>query len=629
MSDNPVEPPQPPALLEPTPAERASPARLLWAVPVAYAAGAGLHAAALASQGASNLPRAYAQGWTFAWMAGLVWAAATALAAAPLLTALTQEARATVLRRVGTLVVCLGVVAVAAPMWSTHGAHLTLAVAAWLFALPLALGLTRLPPSAEKLLAWRWLPHAAGAGVGGWYFVVSYLRHAWFGSGSRDMGLFLQSVWLLSRFKSPNNTIMGMHAFGDHMEFIDLLVAPLMWVWPDAGALLLVQALLAGSGAIPLFRMAAARAGTPVAGLLAAGAYLVAHQVVSGIMFDWNPTTLALGLLPWAVEAALHKAWRRMAVVLVLVALCKENLLLYVTGFGIWLAVLKAPPRIWLTTTVAPLVAFVIEMKFIFPLFRADGFRHFYYGDVGTDFLDVAVNMLQSPARGLTVLFNPPQKATGVLLPFSATAGLALLEPGALVPLLPGVLERYWSNFQNSWWGHHYGGPTHALALCAAVLGAARVGPWLGNVLGGAAHAARLWPYAALLAASVGTAFFGPWGAADLFVLHKPYHPSAEDRTTMANAVASIPDGASVAAQNYLVAHLAAREHIYLLEHAQQADYVAMTPTTNPWPYDRGYHDRLAQQLLGQGWRVHFCQGNSVVLSRTPGDSTACPALGR
>jgi hypothetical protein len=240
--------------------------------------------------------------------------------------------------------------------------------------------------------------------------------------------------------------------------------------------------------------------------------------------------------------------------------------------------------------------------------------------------------MLQSPARGLATLFTPGQKATGVLLPFSATAGLALLAPQALLPLLPGILERYWSNFQNSWWGHHYGGPTHALALCAAVLGGARLGDVLQRVhtIPAALHrAARLLPLCALLCASVGTAFLGPWGAADLLVLRKPYHPSVEDRETMAAAVRSVPDGASVAAQNYLVAHLAARPSIYLLEHAQQADYVAMTPTTNPWPYDRGYHDRLAQQLLGQGWRVHFCQGNSFVLSRTPGENQPCPALGR
>jgi hypothetical protein len=36
--------------------------------------------------------------------------------------------------------------------------------------------------------------------------------------------------------------VMGMHAFADHLELIDLLAAPLQWVWPSAASLLLFQA---------------------------------------------------------------------------------------------------------------------------------------------------------------------------------------------------------------------------------------------------------------------------------------------------------------------------------------------------------------------------------------------------
>ena len=44
------------------------------------------------------------------------------------------------------------------------------------------------------------------------FFVQSYRRHLWFGSGGKDLGLFHQSVWLLSQFETPHNTVMGMHA---------------------------------------------------------------------------------------------------------------------------------------------------------------------------------------------------------------------------------------------------------------------------------------------------------------------------------------------------------------------------------------------------------------------------------
>jgi uncharacterized membrane protein len=553
--------------------------------------------------------------------------AARRLVAAPVLSALAPGVLAAVASWcTGALVLALA---------CGHGAHVLIPASAAALAIPVALLLTSARGVTDRVLAHRWLPWLAGALCAGWYFTVSYTRHAHFGSGSRDMGLFLQSVWLLSRFTSPENTVMGMNAFADHMELVDVLVAPLMWVWADAGALLLVQAVAAGLGAVPVWRMAASRLGSPASGALAAAAYFLSYEIANGVQFDWNPTTVSLGLFPWAVEAALSGRWRRMALFLVAVGLCKENLLLYVGGLGLMLAVTGAPRRVVVATVVLPAMAFAVEMKLLFPLFREGGFRHFYFTDLGTDFLDVALNLLRTPARALSVLFTPGQKVDGLLLPFTSTAFLGLLAPSSLLPMLPGILERFGSTFSNSWWGHHYGGPTHALAVCGAILGGARLRARLVARPALAApaaeplrHAAGLWPAVTLLLATV-LVDGGPWGATDLFVLRKPYHPSVGDRATMRAAVDSVPPAVSVAAQNYLVAHLATRPRIYMLEHARRADYVAMTPTTNPWPHDRGYHDRLAQDLLREGWRVHFCRGNSFVLSRTPGESVPCPVLGR
>lgn len=501
-------------------------------------------------------------------------------------------------------------------------------------ALPVAVWLSRVTGGFSHVLSHPAAPWVAGACCAAWYFTVSYLRHAWFGSGSRDMGLFLQSVWLLSQGASPQNTVMGMHAFADHMEFVDLLVAPVLWLWSDAGALLLVQALVAGSGAVPVYRMATEKLGSAWAGVAGAAAYFLSYEIANGVQFDWNPTTVSLGLFPWAFEAATRQKWRRMAVFLVLIGLCKENLLLYICGFGVMLAFWKAPLRVVLLTVMLPAVAFVIEIKFIFPLFREGGFRHFYFQDLGTDFGDAMGTMLRSPGRVLGLMFTPAEKIDGLLLSLTSTAFLGILAPEALLPLLPGMLERFASSFRNSWWGHHYGGPTHALAVCAAVLGASRLAAWMKSRLaadeaGPLRAAASLWPILTVVAATSLASFSSPWPPSDLFVLRKPYHPSIEDRRTMQAAVDSIPGGVPVAAQNYLLAHLADRHEIYMLEHARKGEYVAMTPTTNPWPYDRGYHERLAQDLLREGWRVHFCQGNSFVLSRTPGESTPCPVLGR
>ncbi|MEW5851912.1 MAG: DUF2079 domain-containing protein [Myxococcota bacterium] len=580
---------------------------------------------------AGTLHQAFAsQPWR-AWAFGLALLVVTSGGASG--TTLPDGLRADLRRALSSWTV-LALMALGFVLTSQAGAHLLIPLAAVALSVPVTVAVARSPLVDLRLLSLPWVPWVAGGLSSLWYFVVSYTRHAHFGSGSRDMGLFLQSVWLLSRGKSPQNTVMGMNAFGDHMEFIDVLVAPTLWLWSDAGMLLLVQALCAGLGAVPVFRLARDRLGSPLAGVLASTAYFLSYEIANGVQFDWNPTTLSLGFFPWAIEAALQQRYRRMAVFLVLIGLCKENLLLYVGGFGAMLLVAGAPRRVALSALLIPAVAFLVEVKVIFPLFRDGGFRHFYFKDLGTDFTEVAVNALQSPLRVFALLFNNPQKLHGLLLPLTSTAFLPLLAPTTLLPALPGVMERFAGTFMNSWWGHHYGGPTHAVAVCSAILGGARLSAWLRarpSVESGGwlPRAASLWPAVLLLASTSLADIVGPWGPTDLFVLRKPYHPSVEDRQTMQAAVQSIPDGVAVAAQNYLLAHLADREKAFELSRAREAEYVAMTPTTNPWPFDRGYHDRLAQELLAEGWRIHFCQGNSFVLAREQGPSVPCPALGR
>ena len=58
-----------------------------------------------------------------------------------------------------------------------------------------------------------------------------------------DAGIFDQGVWLLSRFKSPFVTIMGLNLFGDHASYILLGFVPLYWIHPSIDWLLAGQTL--------------------------------------------------------------------------------------------------------------------------------------------------------------------------------------------------------------------------------------------------------------------------------------------------------------------------------------------------------------------------------------------------
>ncbi len=550
---------------------------------------------------------------------------------------------AALLDRLGPL--CAGLMALSlAPFFSAYAAHAMLPVAAAGLALllgasaaPLEIWIARL----RALLGHRAAPWLAAALAAAWYFTISYYRHVSFGSGSRDMGLFFQSVWLLSQGQAPLNTLIdipsanhAVNAFADHMEWIDLLMVPLVWLWRDAGALLLGQALLTGSGVAAVMRIAQRRSGDGLAALLLGGSYFLALPIAQAVQFDWNPTTLAVGLLVWAFDFADRRRYVGMLAMLLLVGLCKENLLLYVAAFGVYLAVERHDLRLAAALSGTALLAFVVELKLIVPIFRPEGFRHFYFKQLGGSFSELAFNTLRGPLRAASLLVTPGNKVDGLLLPFSATAWLGLLAPAPLIVAVPAIAERFLSDFRNAWWGHHYGGPTAAIAVIAAVhavgLWAPRLQQLLAPRLPGLRASSLLGGL--VLLATLASNSLGRWQPSDLFRLEKPYLPAVEERVAMRHAVAAVPEGVAVAAQNYLVAHLAARTQIYELREHRRAEVVALALASSPWPYDRRYVEGLARQLARDPqWQLIFCERQAWVFQRggEVDAEPACNALDR
>src|SRR6185436_7152377 len=83
------------------------------------------------------------------------------------------------------------------------------------------------PPKEAKPLP-RWAVPAVFATAATAFFVQSANRHWQFASGSMDLGIFVQQHWLLSQGLVPFNTVMGMHMLADHMDWIDVLIAPFL-----------------------------------------------------------------------------------------------------------------------------------------------------------------------------------------------------------------------------------------------------------------------------------------------------------------------------------------------------------------------------------------------------------------
>jgi len=316
-----------------------------------------------------------------------------------------------------------------------------------------------------------WAAPATFALAAAVFFVQSAGRYRGYGAGAKDLGLFYQTHWLIAHGFPPLNTVMGMHALADHMELIDWLVAPFLWIHDGPATLLFVQAVALASAVFPLFWMGRRVLESSRAGLALSWAWLLAPDMHLGLMFDYNPTQLGCAALLWAAWALTCRGWPAALITALLACLSKENTCLYLAVTAVVLGLRVAPRRRAFTVAGLALVLFALEMGVLFPRFRSGGFRHWEYEELGDTPAETARTSLAHPDRALALLVNHPQKRRSMLLPLTATGFIGVADPVALVLQVPNWAERLLSTHRTRWWGYHYGVPAAATACLGLMLG--------------------------------------------------------------------------------------------------------------------------------------------------------------
>ena len=488
---------------------------------------------------------------------------------------------------------------------------LVVASVAW----PLAPADAPKAPLKRALPSWT-LPavFAAGAAV---FFVQSAQRYWAYGAGSKDLGLFFQTHWLIAHGLPPLNTVMGMHALADHMELLDYAVAPLLRLHGGPETLLFVQALAVASAVFPLAGMGARVLESSRAGLAFAAAWLLAPDVHAGVMFDYNPMMLGSAALLWTAWALLCRGWAASLVAAVIACLAREDLCLYVAVLAAVLAVRGAGWRRAAAVAGVALTIFALEVLVLFPRFRPRGFRHW------EQFAEAGETMGAAPAgaAGLaSALVDHPQKRRSMLQPLAATGFVGLADPVSIVLQAPNWAERFFSSSGTRWWGYHYGAPAAATALVGAILGwrrlraAGREGPRLGLYLAGCALVTGLLPPYSTPALREHRV-----RRSELYLARPPYVMAPEDVHTADAAVRFVGKNPYlvVAAQDRLLPHLAGRRTILMLDRASEAEVVVLQLSGATWPDGRPTFRRRLLELWAPGaYGVVFCEGRSVVLRR-------------
>ena len=425
----------------------------------------------------------------------------------------------------------------------------------------------------------RPIPYVLWAVVFAWMFLFSYHRYASFAANSRDLGLFTQSIWLLSRGLSPMNTVMGMHAFADHADLIEFFVVPVMWAWEGPGALLLFQSFTVSIGVIGMFKFARRKTRSVYAALIATVLFPLLFAVQSAVMFDWNPETVPIGFVPWLFYFADSGKWKRAGLMLILIAICKENLLLFTTMFGVFTIIYYRRPWKGLAILALSLAALWAEIRFFFPHFRAGGFRHLENKGaviLGKGFGGIARRIVTNPIAAVAYVLTGYEKAVCMLHLFGTLAFLSLLFPFAVIITGSFLATRFLSTSFPAWiGGYFYGGIHEAVLLICVVMLVPHVAGKLKNMrLASAAF------YVPTIAAVSLVLFlvFSPLQDAALLHYTTALYPSSELQAVHRKAIKLIPKDTAVMAQDNLVPHLSTRQEIYRLGNhmIRRAGYVVI-----------------------------------------------------
>jgi uncharacterized membrane protein len=421
------------------------------------------------------------------------------------------------------------------------------------------------PPS-ERIIARDPLLWAAMAAWFGMFSWLSLARYNGYNAGMLDLGNIYQaigSVWrgqplVLTSASGNVSRLAG------HVELIYYAFVPLIGLWNDPRALVISQALLAASGALPAYSLARRSLGSLAAARAVGLIYLLYPVMQTAVLFDFHGDTLAMPLLLWAADALDRRASRATAIWLALALLCKVYVALPVAIIG-GLTFARGRRHAGAIITLAALSYGLVAFFIIRPRFAqigaappiANNYVGHYFGaldEIGVSLLPRLVNAAIVLAPTLLVSWRGWRQ----LLPAAPIAIAALISTG------PGGVYDYRY--------HHYAIVVPFVVL-ATIEGAslsraadARGGQprrWRNNLLFTGLTVGLIG--ALLVDTPLNPLFWA--GLPDHGLDPSVYGVTPRDRVKDAFLAEQVPPQAPIAASMFLGAHLANRSTMYVLRY--------------------------------------------------------------
>lgn len=434
------------------------------------------------------------------------------------------------------------------------------------------------------------------------YLLNSVLPYINFHAPASDLGLFNQVIYNFSHFADPTSTIRGViHIWADHFHPILLLLTPLYWFFKGPIPILIVQALVASSAAIPIYLIVKIKTKNSFLSWTASFSYLFFVGLQNALNFGFYPENMAPALFVWAFWFFLRgKIWPYFLFLILWLA-CKEDISIFAVFLGIYLIFfeknIKYNKLIGIITIVIGLIWYKLATGVIIPHYAdqffawaktsSSQFMYFNYDQLGNTPWEVVKTIIKNPFYAFYIFTHPEIKIFTIMQIVFSYGALFIFAPFSIIAL-PIFLENFLANRQVLWEFHfHYQGAYSAILAIASSLAVKNIADRFSK------HRAIIYLAGGLMIifcivltnAQLNSPFLGLKNYNLLkFSLDKD----------VKNILDKIPAQASVSAQNTLAPYLSQREKIYLYPRADEVEYLVLAPELSHFPLnDKDYHYNL------------------------------------
>ncbi|MET7484818.1 DUF2079 domain-containing protein [Streptomyces sp. NPDC005538] len=434
------------------------------------------------------------------------------------------------------------------------------------------------------------------------YTALSVRLHQRMLTTGYDLGIFEQAVRSYAHGHLPVAELKGpdFPLLGDHFSPVLALLAPLYRMFPTPVTLLVAQAALLASAAIPLTRWAEEAHGRGAALVVGLG-YGASWGIAGAVGFDFHEVCFAVPLLAFSLTALGRGRARAAALWALPLLLVKEDLGLTVAVVGLLIARGTGERRTGIALALTGVLGSALEMLVVIPAFNPGG--SFTYassvpGATGQGTGDLLLHYTVG-------LITPDAKAQTLLALLAVTGCLAVRSP-LLWAALPTLLWRFASD-NSAFWGtdYHYSAVLMPIVFAAFTDALGRPGPVRHALAVSAAVTVILLPQY------------------PLWQLTQPATWRTEPRLATARRLMDkIPDNATVAASNRLAPQLTSRAEVTVfgMPGSRPDPRWIIDDTGQPqgWPISPEQDRALLDDARAHGYRTVADEDGYVLLERLP-----------